>query len=116
MPESESERLKRLREKQLTTRDPLAHERKFQRNSSVKEKRMQKPISLKEDLGKIPYSVKLPILVFMLGVIGTIIFSSLWVSPYSLYVGAGATVVAIIFSVVFGNALDLRDDIKKHLK
>jgi len=116
MPDSEAERLKRLREKQLRDRDPLEHERKFQRNSSAKEKRMQKPISLKEDWRKVPYIVKAPLYAFILGIIGTIILTSLWDWQYSIYVGAGATIGLILFGAVLGNAIDLREDIKKHLK
>jgi hypothetical protein len=115
MPDSEAERLKRLREKQLRDRDPLEHERKFQRNSSVKEKRMQKPISLKEDWRKVSYTVKLPFFALIPGVIGTIILTSLWDSQYSTYIGTGLTIGFIIFAAVLGNAIDLREDIKKHL-
>jgi hypothetical protein len=116
MPESEAERLKRLREKQLRDRDPLEHERKFQRNSSVKEKRMQKPISLKEDWRKVPYIVKIPLLTLILGIVGTLILPLLWDWQYSTFAGAGVTIVAILFGAVLGNAIDLREDIKKHLK
>ena len=116
MPDSEAERLKRLREKQLRDRDPLEHERKFQRNSSAKEKRMQKPISLKEDWRKIRYIVKAPLYAFIFGIIGTIILTSLWDSQYAFYVGAGITMGLILFGAVLGNAIDLREDIKKHLK
>lgn len=116
MPESETERLKRLREKQLRDRDPLERERKFQRNSSVKEKRMQKPISLKEDWGKIAHVIKMPIYALIFGGIGTIILTKVWISPYAIYAGAGATLVLLIFGVIVGSAVDLREDIKKHLK
>ncbi len=116
MPESETERLKRLREKQLRDRDPLERERKFQRNSSIKEKRMQKPISLREDWQKTPYIIKIPLYALIFGIIGTIILTNIWVSQYSTYTGAGATLILIIFGVVLGSAIDLREDIKKHLK
>ena len=116
MPDSEAERLKRLREKQLRDRDPLEHERKFQRNSSIKEKRMQKPISLKEDWRKVSYTVRIPLLVLILGIIGTIILPHLWDWQYATYAGAGITIIAILFGAVLGNAIDLREDIKKHLK
>ncbi len=116
MPDSEAERLKRLREKQLRDRDPLEHERKFQRNSSAKEKRMQKPISLKEDWRKVSYTVRIPLLVLILGIIGTIILPRLWDWQYATYAGAGITIIAILFGAVLGNAIDLREDIKKHLK
>ena len=116
MPDSEAERLKRLREKQLRDRDPLERERKFQHNTSVKEKKMQKPISLKEDWRGVPYIVKAPLFALILGIIGTIILTRLWDWQYSTYVGAGATVCLILFGAVLGNAIDLREDIKKHLK
>jgi len=115
MPDQETERLKRLRDKQLNVRDPLIKERQFQRNMSVKEKRMRKPLSLQEDWRNIPYVVKAPLFALIFGVIGAIALVSLWSSPYAIYVGAGATVGLIIFGAVLGNALDLRENIKKHL-
>ena len=116
MPDSEAERLKRLREKQLKDRDPLEHERKFQHNTSIKEKRMQKPISLKEDWRRVPYIVKAPLFAFIFGVIGTIVLIRLWDWQYAIYAGAGVTIGLILFGALLGNAIDLREDIKKHLK
>lgn len=116
MPDSEAERLRRLREKQLRDRDPLEKERKFQRSSALKEKRMQKPISFAEDWRNIPYIVKSPLFGLILGAIGTAVLVRLWDWEYAVYVGAGVTVGFIIFGVVLGNALDLREGIKKHLK
>ena len=116
MPESETEKLKRLREKQLRDRDPLERERKFQHNSAIKEKRMQKPISLQEDWGKVAYMIKMPIYALIFGGIGTLILTKFWLSPYAMYAGAGATILLLIFGVLVGSAVDLREDIKKHLK
>jgi uncharacterized membrane protein YcjF (UPF0283 family) len=116
MPESESERLKRLRDKQVQARDPMVKERKYQREMSVKEKRMQKPINLAEDWGNIPYVIKAPLFGLIFGVIGTVVLVNLWSWQYAVYVGAGATVLLMIFAAIVGNALDLREDIKKHLK
>jgi len=119
MPESESDKLKRLRSRQLTDRDPLTNERKFQRNMSVKEKRMQKPISLislAEDWRNVPYIVKSPLYALIIGVIGAIVLVKLWDWQYAIYVGIGVAILLVIFSAVIGNALDLREDIKKHLR
>jgi predicted phage tail protein len=116
MPDSEAERLKRLREKQLQARDPLAGERKFQKNSSAKEKRMQKPFSLKEDWHNVPYVAKIPMFALIVGIIGTAILVRVWVTPYTIYIGAAATAGLIIFGAVLGNAIDLRENIKKTLK
>lgn len=116
MPESEVERLKRLRDKQLNTRDPLRKERNFQRTLSVKEKRMKKPISLMDDWRQIPYVIKTPLFMLLFGIIGTTILVRLWSWQYAVYAGAGITLGLMMFGAVLGNALDLREDIKKHLK
>jgi hypothetical protein len=116
MPESETEKLKRLRDKQLNARDPLRNERKFQRTMSVKEKRMRKPINLLEDWRMVPYVVKAPLFMLLLGIVGTVVLVRLWDWQYAVYVGIGAALALAIFGAVLGNALDLREDIKKHLK
>lgn len=116
MPDSESERLKRLRDRQIAARDPLVKERQFQRDMSLKEKRMYKPVSLKDDWRNIPNVVKVPIFMLVLGIIGSIILVRVWSWEYAAYVGIGVTLALSIFGAVLGNALDLRDDIKKHLR
>ncbi|GAB4540340.1 MAG: hypothetical protein Fur002_06940 [Anaerolineales bacterium] len=116
MSNAEQERLKRLREKQLQDRDPLANERKFQRNLSVKEKRMRKPLSLADDWRKMPLAIKAPIYALAAGLLISLALARFWDSPYALYVGIGITIALAVFSAMLGNALDLRDDIKKHLQ
>lgn len=116
MPDSESERLKRLRQKQLTDRDPLVKQRQFQRSSVVKEKRMKKPFSLKKAWSDIPHSIRSPFIGLIIGVLVIVILPNIWKSPYAILAGAGATLLFIIFGFIMGNSLDLRDDIKDHLK
>ncbi len=116
MPESEVERLKKLREKQLQARDPLQGTRKFQRTMSVKEKRMRKPISLIKDWRLVPYVVKLPLYMTLLGIFGAILLARWWDWEYAFWVGLGATLFLAILAGLWGNALDLREDIKKHLR
>jgi hypothetical protein len=116
MPESESEKLKRLRQKQLTDRDPLVKQRQFQHNSVVKEKRMQKPFSFTKAWGDIPHSIKIPFCGLIAGVLVIIFLPNFWESPYAIFAGVGITLLLIIFGFITGNSLDLRDDIKKHIK
>jgi len=52
----------------------------------------------------------------LLGIVGTIILVRLWDWQYAVYVGAGVTVGLMLFGAMLGNALDLREDIKKHLQ
>jgi hypothetical protein len=116
MPDSESERLKRLRQKQLTDRDPLVKQRKFQHDSVIKEKRMQKPFSFKKAWSDIPHSIRTPLIGLIIGVLVIVILPNFWKSPYAIFAGLGVTKFLIIFGFIVGNSLDLRDDIKKHIK
>ena len=55
----------------------------------------------------------------MIGIIGIVIIfalPTLWVSPYAIWVALLITVILILFGVVVGNSLDLRDDIRDKLK
>jgi hypothetical protein len=52
----------------------------------------------------------------LLGVVVIFVLPMLWVSPYAIYAGAGITLLLIIFGAIMGNSLDLRDDIKDHIK
>lgn len=116
MSNQEQERLKRLREKQLQARDPLVKQRQFQHNSSVKEKRMRKPFSMSKAWKDIPHLVKVPFYGLILGIVVIFVLPTFWDSPYAIYVGAGATALFMIFGAILGNSLDLRDDIRNHIK
>jgi hypothetical protein len=116
MPESESERLKRLRQRQLADRDPLVKQRQFQHDSVIKEKRMQKPFSFKKAWEDIPHSIKVPFYALIVGVLVIVLLPNFWKSPYAILAGAGITLVLVILGFITGNSLDLRDDIKKHIK
>jgi hypothetical protein len=116
MPESESERLKRLSQKQLADRDPLVKQRKFQHDSVVKEKRLQKPFSFRKAWSEIPHSIRIPFFGLIVGVLVIVLLPNFWVSPYAIFTGLGITILLMIFGFVVGNSLDLRDDIKRHIK
>jgi len=88
MPDPEMERLKRLRERQLADRDPLVKQQKFQRNSSIKEKRMQKPFSLSKAWRDLPHVIKSPFYGLLAGTAILILLTNLWDSPYAILVGA----------------------------
>ncbi len=116
MSNEEQEKLKQLRNRQLQARDPLARQRKFQRSSSIKEKRMYKPFSLTKAWKDIPHIVKSPFYGLILGVIVVFVLPTFWDSPYAIIVGAGTTLLFIIFGLILGNSLDLRDSIRDNLK
>ncbi len=116
MPESESEKLKRLRQRQLADRDPLVKQRQFGHNSAAKEKRMRKPFSFKKAWDDIPHSIRVPFYALIVGVVVIFVLPNFWKSPYAIFAGVGITLVLIILGFITGNSLDLRDDIRKHIK
>lgn len=116
MSSEEQERLKQLRDRQLRARDPLARQRKFQQSSSIKEKRMRKPFSLSKAWKDIPHIVRSPFYGLILGAIVVFVLPAVWDSPYAIIVGAGVTLIFIVFGLIFGNSLDIRDRIRDNLK
>ena len=116
MPTDEQERLKQLRNKQLAARDPLVKQRHFQSSSSIKEKRMRKPFSFKKAWMDIPHVIKMPFYGLILGVAALFILPIFWISKWAIVAAGGLTLVLIVFGVIVGNAMDLRDSIRDHIK
>ncbi|NOH03662.1 MAG: hypothetical protein HND47_17725 [Chloroflexi bacterium] len=116
MSNQEQERLKRLRDKQIAVRDPLTKQRKFQRDIAVKTKRMRKPFSLSKAWSDIPHIIKSPFYGLLLGVVVLFVLPKVWNSPYAFLTGAGVTLIFIIFGLILGNTLDIRDRIRDNLK
>jgi hypothetical protein len=116
MSNQEQERLRRLRESQLQSRDPLVGQRKFQRNISVKERRMRKSFSMSEAWKDIPHIIKVPFYGLILGIALVFILPTLWNSPYATLTSAGITLVLIVFGLILGNSLDIRDRIRDNIK
>jgi hypothetical protein len=113
----EQERLKRLRERQLTDRDPLVKQRQFQRVAAQKEQRARaKKYSLGEAWRTIPHVYRSPIVGFLVGAGITFVLPMAWNSPWAFWVGVIATVGLIIFGLVTGQALDIRENLKDSIK
>lgn len=116
MPDQESERLKRLRERQLADRDPLVKQRTFQHSSSVKEKRMRKPFSFSGAWKDIPCIIKYPLYSLPLGLALVFFLPSVWASSFAAITSVAAAAIILIFALILGNSIDLRNEIKDNLK
>ncbi|MEW5938370.1 MAG: hypothetical protein AB1750_01800 [Chloroflexota bacterium] len=114
---NEQERLRKLRERQLTDRDPLVKQRQFQRASAQKERKARaKGTSLGEEWRMIPHVYRSPLIGFLVGAGITIALILLWDSSWAFWVGVGATVLLIVFGLVTGQALDIRENLKDSIK
>jgi len=109
---SEQERLRRLRDGQLKDRDPHTKQRAFYRASYQREQRLRKPLSFKEEWAKIPHSWKIPFFGLILGMVGLVAITSLWISRWALPCGLVATLIFVVVGFSIGKALDLRDELK----
>lgn len=116
MSNHEQERLRRLREKQIADRDPLVKQRNIQRGITNKARRMRKPFKLTGAWKDLPHIIRAPFYALILGIAVIFILPKLWASPFATWAALLITVFLIIFGFIFGNSLDLRDDIKNQLK
>jgi len=110
--DQELERLKRLRERQLSDRDPLVKQRQFQRSSAQRERKNRKPYSLGKMWGDIPHAWKGFFYGLVLGTLVLLVVPLLWLSPWAVPCSAATIVVFAIVGVIIGRAIDTRENIK----
>ena len=118
MPEKltpEQERLIRLRERQLTARDPHEKQRKFQQFAAERERKRDDSESLAEMWATIPNVWKGGLFGLLVGVPLVILLPRYWVSPWATPVGVILALVITIMAITVGRAIDLRNAIKKQL-
>ena len=114
--DQELERLRRLRERQLTDRDPLVKQRQFQRASAQREKRLKKPYSLGKMWKDISHSWKGFFYGVVLGTLVLLIVPIFWISPWAIPCSASTIVVFAILGVILGRAIDTREKIKELIR
>lgn len=111
----EQERLKRLREQQISVRDPQIKQRKFQQQAAEKERRHDQSESLGEMWATIPAIWKGGLYGLLIGLPLIILLPRYWVSPWATPVGVIVTLVITLMGVTIGRAIDLKNAIKKQL-
>jgi hypothetical protein len=113
----EQQRLKRLRESQLTDRDPHVKQRQFQRIAAQKERKARKKrYTLGEAWRTIPNIYRSPFIGLLLGLVVLLILPSLWDSPWAFWVGLGTTLFFVLIGVFTGRAQDVQENLKDALK
>lgn len=108
----ELERLKRLRQRQLTDRDPLVKQRQFQRSSAQREKRLKKPYPLSKMWKDIPHAWKGFFYGLVLGTALFVVLPMFWLSPWAFPCSVAAIVIFALFGLILGRAIDTREEIK----
>jgi hypothetical protein len=113
---SEQERLKRLRDRQLSARDPLVKQKKFQKEQSYRERRFDRRITLKSIWVLISNVWRGIIFSAILGLIGVSIVPQYWDSKWAIPAVIGGTVIVMLLSAIIGNALDVRNNLRELTK
>lgn len=114
-PNPEQERLMKLRERQLSTRDPHIKNRKFNEFAADRERRRDKSLSLAQMWAVIPHIWRGGLFGLVAGGILLAVLPRYWVSPWALPCAGAALLILMVLGIVIGRAFDLRDSIKKQL-
>ncbi len=118
----ELERLMRIRDRQISARDPKAQDRRTQQKLTAQRRRMRKELSLREMIGdmlwNLSYKVWGVIIGSALGVILSIILTLAIENSTAPLVGLAATCMLALVGLIFGHTFDLRaeviDEMKRH--
>jgi hypothetical protein len=118
MPEKltpEQERLMRLRERQLSVRDPQEKSRKFNRMAAERERKRDNSETLGEMWATIPMVWKGGLFGFLIGGLLALLLQRYWTSPWAMPVGIILAILILLMAIIIGRAIDLRNQIKKQL-
>ncbi len=115
MPETEAERLRRLRERQLRDRDPLARQRQLDREIARKQRRMRESFSLRQMWADIPRRWRGLLLGLVVGLLLLLAAPSLVADPWGVCLGVAGLPFAALIGFLIGRYQDTMDDIRGHL-
>ncbi len=115
MPESDAERLRRLRERQLRDRDPLARQRRLDGEIARKQRRLRQSFSLGRMWAEIPHRWRGLILGLIVGLLLLLAAPSLIAAPWGTCLGAATLPFAALIGFLVGRYQDTVDDIRDHL-
>ncbi len=113
---AEQERLKRLRDQQLASRDPQQELRRYHQQAAQRGRQAYKMPSLRESWGDIPHIWKNLIFSLVVGVLAVVIVPAVWPSSYALLCAGAGTLIVLVFGTVVGRAMDSRDEIRRLTK
>lgn len=111
-PDSEQDRLRRLRDGQIAARDPQVKQRQVHGKIARKQRSSVERFSIGRIFAEIPNIWKGGALGFLVGVLGIAVIPYLWPSTWTLPCAAALAVMLTIFGLIVGRAVDTRDSLK----
>jgi hypothetical protein len=112
----ETDRLKRIRDRQLQLRDPQTKDKKLQHNIAVRRKRSVKRLSLAAILREIPKKWWGLVLGMALGVGVFVVLPSFVDSGWADILGFAAIFFLAILGSLLGHAMDVRDRLNELMR
>jgi uncharacterized protein YacL len=107
----EVERLRRLRERQLQARDPLSKQRKIDRKVTARRRKQKKSFSFRAMLD-MPYQWRGAIIGAVIGMGISIVLTLTLENQWTEVIGLLVVVFLAVLGVVFGQAMDAREELK----
>lgn len=109
----ESERLKKLRERQLADRDPMVKIRKGQQHNAERERKIDRSVSLLQAWRDIPRIWRSVVWAFLIAGAGLAILPNYLDMTTSLFGAIAIALAYLIIAILIGNALDARDELRR---
>jgi hypothetical protein len=111
--DSEQDRLKKLRDRQLADRNPQVKQRQLQQAYSRKVKtRSGRNLNLLKMWSDLPHSFRSPFYGLLLGLITLWLVPQFWISTYAVPAALLAMLVFILVGFLIGHVLDIRDNLR----
>ena len=115
-PDNESERFRRIRDKQIAARDPMVKVHKLDRSVSQKQRRMREGFSIARMWADIPKTWRYALVGGLVGLVVLLVLPRFVPAPWGVLGGVGAMIFLIILGLSLGNYEDSRDEVKHLVK
>jgi len=113
MPNTQDqERLQRLRDRQLSSRDPQKKQRQVHGRIARKQRQSVESFSLGRIWSEIPHIWKGAFYGLTAGILGVVLVPLVWASPWAVPCSAAAALMLAILGLLIGRAQDTRDSLK----
>jgi VIT1/CCC1 family predicted Fe2+/Mn2+ transporter len=112
MQTPDRDRLRRLRDAQLATRDPQIKQRKLQRTIAEKHRRAARPFTWGKFWSEVPHRWRGLVFGGLVGVLIAVALPFILPSPWATVLAAIAFVFCAAFGLLLGRAIDSRENLK----
>lgn len=115
-PDNDTDRFRRIRDKQVAARDPMVKVRKLDRSVSQKQRRMRERFSIARMWTDIPKTWRYALVGGLVGLVVLLVLPTFVPEPWGVLGGIGALIFLLILGLSLGNYEDSRDEVKHLVK